>query len=358
MPILTEEEHRWKYWMPQEPSDEFVEAIPESIRSLKIFDPAVGSGHFLIIAFTVLAAFYEEEARHLCKNWEPKQIAEWIIEENLHGVDIDPRAVQIAAAAVFLKAKTYAKDAAPSIVNLVASNFGIASLPKNDQAILDLKQALKEEIDLSEEMADIILEAISQADYLGSLLKIDEAVQEAIAQYRRQFEPRQLEIGETVSEDAKPSFSDEQAEATIFENLVEFLNRRTSSEDLGLRLRGEQLAAGVRFIQLVRKGEYDLVIANPPYLGAGKMQHRRYIEKHYSISKADLYAVFIQRGIELVDFAKLRGLSAMITMRGWMFIKDYEDLRAFILPQKTVSRIGIVNLTDVNQNWARSSLDR
>lgn len=80
MPILTEEEHRWKYWMPPLPSEEFVKEIPESIRFLKIFDPAVGSGHFLIIAFTLLTAFYEEEARHLCEDWTPRQIAEWIIE--------------------------------------------------------------------------------------------------------------------------------------------------------------------------------------------------------------------------------------------------------------------------------------
>lgn len=339
MPILTEEEHRWKYWMPPLPSEEFVKEIPESIRFLKIFDPAVGSGHFLIIAFTLLTAFYEEEARHLCEDWTPKQIAEWIIENNLHGVDIDPRAVQIAAAALFLKAKAYAKDAAPRLINLVASNFGLASLPHDDPAIVDLKRALKDAIDMPEELTEIILDAIKQADHLGSLLKIDKAVQDALKEYRRRAEPRQITIYESNVDTSERVYPYEKAKESIFENLVEFLERRTSSEDLGLRLRGEQLAAGVRFIQLVRRGEYDLVIANPPYLGADRMANRKYIEANYSISKSDLYAVFLQRGVELVEFAKLRGLSAMITMRGWMFIKEFEALRAFVIPQKTVSRI-------------------
>ncbi|MCU0565452.1 MAG: BREX-6 system adenine-specific DNA-methyltransferase PglX [Oculatellaceae cyanobacterium Prado106] len=339
MPILTEEEHRWKYWMPPMPSEEFIEDIPRSIQFLKILDPAVGSGHFLIIAFTLLTAFYEEEARHLCVDWTSKQIAEWIIEKNLHGVDIDLRAVQIAAASLFLKAKVYAKDAAPKTINLVASNFGLAQLPKDDPAIIDFKRALKDGIDLPEEFTDIILDAVQKADHLGSLLKIDKAVQDVLAEYRRLAEPRQMLLGESEFDRTQRVYADEKAKESIIENLVKFLERCTSSEDLGLRLKGEQLAAGVRFIQLVRKGEYDLVIANPPYLGAAKMSDRKYIEENYSISKSDLYAVFLQRGVEMVEFSKLRGFSAMITMRGWMFIKEFERLRTFVLPQKTVSRI-------------------
>ena len=118
--------------------------------------------------------------------------------------------------------------------------------------------------------------------------------------------------------------------------LGKFLAKCTSGDDLGLRLRGEQLAAGVRFIEIVKEAKYDLVVANPPYLGQGKIEDKAYIEENYPDSKADLCTVFLQRGTELT---KSYGLSAMITMRGWMFIKEYESLRSFIAREKSVFAI-------------------
>ena len=122
----------------------------------------------------------------------------------------------------------------------------------------------------------------------------------------------------------------------MLEQLDKFFATCTSGDDLGLRLRGEQLAAGVRFIRLVKQEQYDLVVANPPYLGGAKLTDKTCIEAKYPEGKADLYSVFLQRGIELV---KPHGLSAMITMRGWMFIKDYENLRTFIAKRKSIARI-------------------
>jgi methylase of polypeptide subunit release factors len=82
--------------------------------------------------------------------------------------------------------------------------------------------------------------------------------------------------------------------------LEEFLTRHSTGDDLGLRLRGEQLAAGVRFLRLVREGAYDLVVANPPYQGTSKLSASKYIEKEYPLGKADLFAAFLLRGLELV----------------------------------------------------------
>jgi hypothetical protein len=139
MPIESDAEELWKYWVAQELTDEFVAAAPGSIRELKLLDPAVGSGHFLIIAFMVLAVFYREEAEHRGETWSDREIAESIVENNLHGVDLDPRAVQIAAAALWLKAKAFCRDASPRVMNLVASNLGLAALPEDDPAVQELK---------------------------------------------------------------------------------------------------------------------------------------------------------------------------------------------------------------------------
>ena len=88
------------------------------MRALKLLDPACGSGHFLVIAFDLLAALYEEEARHRGQTITAGQIAESILDNNLHGIDIDPRAIQIAAAGLYLKCQdvregSAAEDAQP-----------------------------------------------------------------------------------------------------------------------------------------------------------------------------------------------------------------------------------------------------
>ncbi len=111
MPLDTELERRWAYYVPQPIPDETPSTqAPESVRDLKLLDPAVGSGHFLVVAFDLLVALYREEARHrgrepATERWSDRAIVERILEHNLHGIDLDPRAVQIAAAALWLKAR-------------------------------------------------------------------------------------------------------------------------------------------------------------------------------------------------------------------------------------------------------------
>ena len=93
--------------------------------------------------------------------------------------------------------------------------------------------------------------------------------------------------------------------------LERFLAAHTAGADLGLRLRGEQLAAGIRFVRMVREGQYDIVIGNPPYQGTSKMADKAYVEAHYPRGKADLYAAFLERGLQL---ARPGGISALLTM--------------------------------------------
>src|SRR5207237_577356 len=131
MPLHSDIERRWAYFLPQPIPDDAVTSAPESVRTIKILDPAVGSGHFLVVAFDLLLALYEEEARHRGVaddvEWTPKAIVESILENNLHGIDLDPRAMQIAAAALWIKAKQTARDTAPRYLNLVASALRLAS---------------------------------------------------------------------------------------------------------------------------------------------------------------------------------------------------------------------------------------
>jgi hypothetical protein len=82
MPIDTEAEECWKYWVPQPLTEAAVAHAPKSIRQVKILDPACGSGHFLVIAFGLLVALYQEEARHRREDWSDREIVESSVSKN------------------------------------------------------------------------------------------------------------------------------------------------------------------------------------------------------------------------------------------------------------------------------------
>lgn len=345
MPLHGEEERRWAYYVPQSIPDDAVHKAPVSVRDLKLLDPAVGSGHFLVVALDLLVALYREEARHRGEagdvRWSDRAIVESILANNLHGIDLDPRAVQIAAAALWLKARHVARDARPERVNLVASNLRLASLPDDDAALVELRREVERETGIPQALTDTLVHALRGADHLGSLLKVDRAVDDALSRLEGGAGRVKSEQG-VIGAGFKPraeriAVGRAEAKATLLDLIEGFLAKHTGGDDLGLRLRGEQLAAGVRFVRLVREGNYDLVVANPPYQGTSKMVSAKYIERHYPLGKADLYAAFLLRGLELV---REGGVSAMLTMRNWMFITTYSGLREHLLDTHGLRALG------------------
>lgn len=346
MPLYNDMEHRWAYYVPQEIPQDAIEHAPETVRKLKILDPAVGSGHFLVVAFDLLFALYREEAQHRRQQdedtWSTKSIVESILEDNLHGIDLDPRAVQIAASALWLKSQSTCREAHPRRLNLVASNLQLASLPDSDPALVELRTVVEKETGMPGKLTDTIVQALRGADHLGSLLQIDKAVDEAITQHETALATRPVHytrdlFGTPIENQQTIDFDAMATRQSLLEGLERFLKSHTSGEDLGLRTRGKQLAAGVRFMRMVKEGSYDLVVANPPYQGTSKLTTSQFIEKHYPLGKADLFATFLLRGLEL---AREGGLSAMLTLRNWMFIQQYSELRYYLLESFRLCGIG------------------
>jgi hypothetical protein len=356
MPLESDVERRWAYYVPQElppvAADGPEQGVPDSIRGLRILDPACGSGHFLIIAFDLLVALYEEEARHRDAKWARKDIAAWILEDNLHGVDLDMRAVQIAAAALWSKARLVSADVAPKRMNLVAADLGLSRLPADDPARKRLVEQIKTDTGMPPALVDAVWKALAEVDFLGTLLKVDKSVRNAIEEadidfFRPDARSRQGKLfgaaGAVVDEDARfgrVRITAETALARVQQRVEQFLGQHTGSDDLGLRLTGEQLAAGLRFLGMVQEGRYHLVVGNPPYQGTAKMADAKYVQTHYEMGKADLYAAFIVRALELCVPG---GTSALLTMRNWMFIAQYEDLRKWILTKNHLCALGDVD---------------
>ncbi|RSM38267.1 BREX-6 system adenine-specific DNA-methyltransferase PglX, partial [Actinoplanes sp. ATCC 53533] len=255
MPLHTEAERRWAYYLSQPIPENAVEQVPNTVRDLKLIDPAVGSGHFLVVALDLLMALYREEARHRgeagTEHWSDRSIVERILSHNLHGIDLDPRAVQIAAAALWLKARQIAPDARPERLNLVASNLRLASLADDDPALVELRREVERETGIPGALTDTLIHALRGADHLGSLLKVDTAVDDALNQHEATLGRVKPEQGDLFAgfkpEPERIPIGKVEAKATLLELIEGFLTKHTSGDDLGLRLRGEQLAAGVRF---------------------------------------------------------------------------------------------------------------
>jgi len=334
LPTTEGLERRWRYYVPQPIPPDAIEQAPESFVGLKLLDPACGSGHFLVLALDLLLALCLEERRHRGMvddpGWSEARLVETILEDSLHGIDLDPRAVQIAAAALLLAARTRCPAARPRHLHLVASNLRLGELPDDDEALVELCRAVRVDTGLDEAVTREVVHALAGADHLGTLLKVGTAVDDAL----RTAEAASVRI-ESVQVDlvrgappAQTVIDWDAARESVHERLVRFLEARTGAGDLGLRLRGEQLASGVRFVRLLREGQYDLVVGNPPYQGTTKLADAAYVKKRYPRGKADLYAAFLQRGLELV---RPGGVSALLTMRNWMFIKQYAALRTWLL---------------------------
>ncbi|MGA2451623.1 MAG: N-6 DNA methylase, partial [Polyangiaceae bacterium] len=96
--------------------------------------------------------------------------------------------------------------------------------------------------------------------------------------------------------------------------------------DLGAVFFGEAAGKGLSLVDLVAR-RYDVVAANPPYMGSRNMGAvlKRHIEQHFRPGKRDISAAFILRCLEL---AAPNGRVAMVAQQSWMFLRSYADLRA------------------------------
>lgn len=303
MPLEDELEHSWAYYVPQPISEELVARAPPSLRELKLLDPAVGAGHFLIVAFELLVPLYREEAAHRGQLIHDCEIAESIVANNLHGIDLDPRVVQVAEAALSLEARRLAPQARPPRFNLVATQGGLG-LPELDPeapALLELCAAVRSDTGIEASATRALLEGLAQAEHLGSLLRVEGLLRAAGP--------------ETESHEHR-----------LAELVWAFL-----------REQGARLGRAASFWALARAGRYDIVVGNPPYQGVAKLAESSELEHSYPEGKADLYAAFLIRSLELV---RPGGVSAQLTLRNWMFIRQYSKLRRYLLEDYDLALLG------------------
>ena len=290
------------YIQPEQAETDFLRiSKPEDI---KICDPACGSGHMLVYAFDLLYAIYEEEG------YEQSEIPEKILTHNLYGIEIDKRAGELAAFALTMKARAkqrrfFRKPIQPNICVLESIQFADGELKGYMDFIgRDLFTAPLLET----------LHQFREADNFGSLIR--------------------------------PAMTD-------VEYVLRLLEQKNVEGQLFLyQIHPKVLKALQQADYLSPK--YDVVIANPPYMGSKGMNERlsAWAKKNYPDSKSDLFSMFIERNLDLV---LKQGEVGMITMQSWMFLPSFEDLRKTIIKTtniKTLIQIGFNSFPELNSKYA------
>ena len=330
-------------------------------REIRVLDPACGSGHFLLYAFDLLLVMYEEawhdptlpraaHGRSLREDYPDlaslrRALPALIVERNLFGVDIDPRAAQIAALALWLRAqRAYAAmgiaagDRAP-----VTRTHVVVAEPIAGEAALVEAFAANLDPPLLRDLFQKMVTETRLAGELGSLLRLESALAAHIERARQLFaaqaqptpaqtflpgmQPaRQLELDLSGIDDA--SFFHE-VEGRILAALRRFADASAGASGVRRRLFAQDAGQGIALLDLQRT-RFDVVLMNPPF-GAGSAAGKERFEQSYPRTKNDVYAAFVERGIELLHKG---GMLGAITSRTGFFLSTFQRWREEILLQE------------------------
>jgi hypothetical protein len=267
-----------------------------------------------------------------------------IIEQNLHGIDIDPRAVQIAALALWLRAQKSWKNLgikAAERPRIAKSNIVTAEPMPGEE---DMRREFTSEIKprVLGQLMDVVFEKMKLAGEAGSLLKIEEEIKDAVAAAGKQWRegpkpeqqllfptmdaprPTQLELRFNVKGVTDERFWD-QAEDRILDALKDYAEQAENGLAGRRRLFADDAARGFAFIDLCRK-RYDVVLMNPPF-GESASATKEYLGTAFSASKYDLFAMFVIRWLERLNIA---GRLGAITNKTGFFLQTFATWREII----------------------------
>jgi hypothetical protein len=309
------------------------------VKEITLLDPACGGMHFGLVAFDLFAAMYEEELDRAGEpGWpkessvaDPTEIPAAIVEHNLFGIDIDLRAVQLSALALYLKAKARNPKTRITDNNLACADV----LPLDGVRLGEFLREADFNRPIYERLIRALWDRLHDVNQLGSLLRLEREIGDLIAEERGRYEETPLFAGvsgEFEREAAKEEFWDT-ISTQIVQGLDEFARQQTEAGVDQTFFVGEAVK-GLRLLEFMLR-RYDVVVTNPPYVSRRKMNRELadLVEDNYPEGKGDLYACFIQRCLEL---AQEQGYVGMLTMHSFMFISSYETLREDVRREATI----------------------
>lgn len=307
-------------------------------RTLKLLDPACGSMHFGLYAFDLFLTIYREawawEQQHgpgsldvstqpeanlrpLCQTHPDeatflRDVPRLIIEHNIYGMDIDPRAAQIASLALWLRAQRAWHEAGISAKDRPAIGHGHVLAAVAPPAERELRQQIAAELDhLDADLFEKTLQLLKGLPELGVLLQVERELPHLIREVYGEHGPM---FKETDMEQWR------KAEGRLRGALTEFAHAARSTYQG--RLFAQDALQGLRLIDLCRE-VFDVVVMNPPF-GALASGTKDRLAKAYPRSKNDLLAIMVERGLELL---RTGGRVGAITSRTCFFLSSFQKWR-------------------------------
>lgn len=298
-----------------QPASGTFDAWPKHLSELKTLDPCCGSGHFLVAAFLMLVPM-----RMQAEQLNARQAIDRVLSENLHGLELDQRCVELAAFAVALEAWRY-PDAGgyrtlPEL-HLACSGLSIAAAREEWKELS--RKAGKQNLTIA---LDWMYQTFKDAPVLGSLINPRRSKAAQIAQWS---ELQQL-LGEALTQDQANQQNQADGEISALTN----------------RLEAGIVAQGLAKAAELLAGQYTWVITNVPYLARGK-QHdtlKDYCETYYPEGKNDLATVFLDRCLE---FCEQGGTASIVLPQNWLFLTSYRKFREKLLQNDSwhlIARLG------------------
>ena len=301
---------------------------------IRVIDPACGSGNFLIYAFDLLYDMYVNQIEQYGADYSRRDIPRLILENNIYGVDLDERAVQLSQIALFIKAREKGGRRAknPSHTNVVSTHFFLPDYSEVESEFVssgewDAKQR---------ETIKKIWSDLQNAYKFGSLVRVEEVLN-----------------GLSLKADEGLLFAEEMSE-----NLFSFKRRVTEVLRDQVKAYCEKNASeyaltkaddAMTFLSILSM-PFDVVVANPPYTDCGDFgeELKAFIEENYKKPYkfcTNLYAAFIERCFEL---SCQTGKIGMIHPHTFMYIKTFEDVRKYLLEKTHISALVDYGLDRVN----------
>jgi type II restriction/modification system DNA methylase subunit YeeA len=299
--------NNWKYYLEEAEQEAEVQKQLDEIRNqsrdlkaedIKVLDPAMGSGHILVYAFDVLYDIYKSSG------YAERDIPKLILKNNLYGIDIDDRAVQLAYFAVMMKARSKSRR----ILNQIRDenlNLNLCAIHESNGISMDALQFFLRGADVNLKTdVEYLVKVFYDAKEYGAILDVKDfdfkSIERRLAEIKRISE-RDIEV--------LGHYNQLRKKLTYFIKQARILSER-----------------------------YNVVCTNPPYMANKGMSPNisKFVKENYPKTKSDLFSVFIEKCLALLTPL---GHIGMMTSYTWMFLSSYSQLRYELLENHTITSL-------------------
>lgn len=299
----------------------------------RIIDPACGSGNFLIYTMTLLYDLYMDQAENFGADYSRRDIPALIVENNLYGVDLDERAVQISQIALRIKVRELGgrRGKHPRHTNVVASNFYLPSYEE-----IRFAEDWTDWDDKKKEVVAKVWDDLAEARKFGSLVRVEQPI-------------RELAEAQSIAKEGLFAGEDETSLFNFRRNAVDAIREHFQRFVQTDAYSSTKINDALTFLDIISQ-PFDVAVANPPYTDSGDFgpELKTFIEDNYKKPykfNTNLYAAFIRRCWELTSDT---GKVGMIHPHTFMFIKTFEDVRKFLIEKTSINVMVDFGLDRVN----------